>query len=493
MQPSRVSKYAVPTPFALGAIGTLMMSVCSFGAGAVRNRGGVLRAIHLDFLAYGHAQGIVNVVFFAGLLAFIAAWIVLMRDVARGRPALLDVRRTLAAWVAPMILAAPMFSRDVYSYLMQGAMLRDGFDPYSQGAAVNPGPMLLEVSHDWRNTTTPYGPLHLWLAEGITRLVGDNITAGVLAFKLVSIAGFATIAWTIPRIAERLGADPVLALALGVANPVMVLHMVGGMHNEAIMVALVSAGLLGALRGGAGFLGATVCLGVAISLKATAAIALPFIVWMLARRLTPRRPLVGLFAAGPLLVAGAAGVVAAVTWASGTSWGWVAEISGNSKVVNPLSAPSLLAQPVASFLTLFDSSITYNSVLEALRTGCTILMLLGLVIVWGLSWRDDVSAIRGTAAAYLVAFALNSVTLPWYYASLITLVPTTRLPRGVLMWATGLSVAVALAFTGSGNHKLFNPIWMLAAAAAAWAATEWAFRPSARSHPPKTPSPAPAA
>ena len=122
-----------------------------------------------------------------------------------------------AAGINPQDQAKPG-GRDVYSYLMQGAMQRDGFDPYTQGAAVNPGPYLLEVSHDWRNTTTPYGPLHLWIGEGVTRLVGDNVTAGVLVYKLISVLGFVAIAWAVPRIARELGGDPALALWLGVAT-----------------------------------------------------------------------------------------------------------------------------------------------------------------------------------------------------------------------------------------------------------------------------------
>ena len=53
----------------------------------------------------------------------------------------------LMAWAIPLALAAPLFSRDVYSYLMQGAMVRDGFDPYTEGAAANPGPMPVSYTH----------------------------------------------------------------------------------------------------------------------------------------------------------------------------------------------------------------------------------------------------------------------------------------------------------------------------------------------------------
>ena len=166
-------------------------------------------------------------------------------------------------------MAAPILSRDVYSYLMQGAMLRDGFNPYKQGAAVNPGPYLMEVSHDWRNTTTPYGPLHLWIGEGVTRLVGDNVTLGVIAYKLLSVAGFALIAWCVPRIAHRIGSAPRLAMWLGVLNPAMVFHMVGGMHNESVMVGLVSLGLYWAVTERPWHIVAAVAvISVSVSLKA---------------------------------------------------------------------------------------------------------------------------------------------------------------------------------------------------------------------------------
>ena len=216
-------------PIYLGFVGSILLTLASFGGGATRNRGGLLDAFGLSFLSFGHGAGFSNVTFWCSIMMFVAAWVILGRHQEQ-------TLKALAWWIPPLVFAGPILSRDVYSYLMQGAMMRDGFDPYTQGAAVNPGPYLLEVSHDWRNTTTPYGPLHLWLGEGITRLVGENVTAGVFLYKLVSLAGFAMIVWSVPRIATALGGNPNLALWLGVANPVMTLHLIGGMHNESIIV-----------------------------------------------------------------------------------------------------------------------------------------------------------------------------------------------------------------------------------------------------------------
>lgn len=484
----------LPSPLVLGVIATTLIAVSSFSAGATRNRGGVLEAIGQRSLAYGHASGMFGALFWLGIYLLVFSWVLLgRRTVFRaGQPdRLKTVTRACTAWIVPLLVAAPILSRDVYSYLMQGAMLRDGFDPYNQGAAANPGPMLLEVSQDWRNTTTPYGPLHLWLGEGITRLVGDNITAGVMLYKVVSVIGMAAIVWSVPRIASRLGADPALASWLGCANPVLILHLVGGMHNESLMVGLVSLGLVLALD--RRFLAATALIAIAVSVKATAAIAMPFIVWIATRHLATRwsvgsggadRRLTALpgqarvlafLASGLGLLAVTLGIIALVTWASGSSWGWLSEISGNSKVINPLSLPSLGAGLITDTVRIVDPSFSFNTALGVLRTIGSIAMLLGFVACWWLFKDDDQQAIRGIAVAYVVAFLCNAVSLPWYYASLITLIAVTPISPRLAQWATGLSVVLALAFTGSGNHQLYNVAYTAVTALAGWAAA-WLLR-----------------
>ena len=195
-------------PQHLGVAACALIAVGSFGAGATRYRGGLLRAVDLEHLSYGHGRALMDVLLTAGILGLVVAWVLLWKT----RPGLAQVRRSVCWWTGVLALSAPILSRDVYSYLMQGAMLRDGFDPYSEGAAVNPGPYLWEVSHDWRNTTTPYGPLHLGVGKAVTWLVGENVTLGLMVYRLISLAGFALIVWALPRIATQIGGDPALAL-----------------------------------------------------------------------------------------------------------------------------------------------------------------------------------------------------------------------------------------------------------------------------------------
>src|SRR5699024_12185994 len=109
-----------------------------------------------------------------------------------------------------------------------------------------------------------------------------------------------------------------------------------------------------------------------------------------------------------------------ITWASGTSWGWLTEITGNSKVINPLAGPTVATDTLAPLITTLSEDITYNEILSAMRSAASILMLLGLAVVWWLFRANRRAAMLGIPAAYQVAFMFNTVTLPWYFASVIS-------------------------------------------------------------------------
>jgi hypothetical protein len=53
----------------------------------------------------------------------------------------------------------------------------------------------------------------------------------------------------VPRLARRCGVAEVSALWLGAANPLLIMHLVAGIHNEALMLGLMLAGTEFALRG----------------------------------------------------------------------------------------------------------------------------------------------------------------------------------------------------------------------------------------------------
>ena len=91
--------------------------------------------------------------------------------------------RTLLLWVLPLLVAPPMYSRDVYSYLAQSEIAIGGLDPYRVGPAHGLGldhVFTLSVPTMWRETPAPYGPLFLWIGQGISALTGENIVSAVL-------------------------------------------------------------------------------------------------------------------------------------------------------------------------------------------------------------------------------------------------------------------------------------------------------------------------
>lgn len=467
----------------LGLCATFVIFLGSFGGGSVQKRNSILAALNLEFLSFGHGAALSNVTLWLGTIAYVVSWVLLGKLVLTRVVPARFVQRTLAFWLVPLVFAAPIMSRDVYSYLMQGTLLRDGFDAYTQGPAANPNQILFEVSHDWRNTTTPYGPLHLWISEGITSVTGDNVTAGVYAFKVVSVLGFAAIMWSIPKIAVSLGADPAIALWLGVANPVMVFHLVGGMHNESIMVGLVSVGLYMIVRDRSypavyrGFFAGVAFIAAGMALKATAAFCLPFVVWIvvLAAPSGLKHKVGAFFIAAIGGAIETIGIVAIITYLSGASWGWIAALTGNSKVINPLSFPSLVSGIIGEAGRISNDLFDYNSVVSTARSVSMIVMAVGFVGCW---WWLRHRPITGAMIAYLVAFTFNAVTLPWYYASVLPLAGVISSSRLVKQLFVIGSVVVALAFTGSGNHQLYNPVWVAASLVAGWAAAAWLFAPA---------------
>lgn len=463
----------------MGLIGSIVLTITSHSVGAVRARGGIMQVIGLSSFTFGHAAGMMTVVMWFALLAMVLSWIIIGRHILIHGATLR--RSAIAAWIGPLALAGPLMSRDIYSYLMQGTLARDGFNAYEVGAAANPGPLLFEVSADWRNTTTPYGPLHMGLGRAITSITGDNITAGILAFKLVSIASVLVMAWAVAQLATHLGVRPDVAMWLEVFNPLSVLHLIGGMHTENLMMALILVGCLCAMRlhpvpGG---LAAAALIGVAAALKATAFIALPFVVWIMVARIAGplpytegKRRWLGLADTwrrfGTLIWTGLAsaatciGVLALITVATQQTWGWVTEVTGNSKVINPLALPSFIASTLEPFLSRINDDLTFNVLVDAIRPVSSALMLVGLVIAWWLFRHDEHTAFTGMAVAYAITCVFNTVTLPWYYTAPLSLIFLASQSRMTIYLTSVFCMWVTFMFDGGGNNRLYALWWVLA-------------------------------
>ena len=67
--------------------------------------------------------------------------------------------------------------------------------------------------------------------------------------RLALLFGLALLIWALPELTRRLGGRVPVALWVAVANPMMVINMIGGGHNDLLVVGFLAAGALFALRG----------------------------------------------------------------------------------------------------------------------------------------------------------------------------------------------------------------------------------------------------
>ena len=74
---------------------------------------------------------------YVGMGMVVLAWLWLGRLAWPGRVRLTvrQLTRILVMWAAPLAVAPPLFSTDVYGYLSQSEVVSRGFDPYVYGAA----------------------------------------------------------------------------------------------------------------------------------------------------------------------------------------------------------------------------------------------------------------------------------------------------------------------------------------------------------------------
>jgi hypothetical protein len=366
---------------------------------------------------------------------------------------------TLAWWAVPLAVSAPLYSRDVYSYLAQGALFVRGLDVYEFGPAALGGPLTAQVSLIWQHTPAPYGPSFLLAAGAVMAVAGESVLLGVVGMRVLALASLVAVAWAVPVIARRHGVDPSRALWLGVLNPLVLAHVVAGVHNEALMVALLLAAVVLALRGRP--LLAAAVVGVACLVKAPAVVALAFIV---AAAWGPR-PLRAL----PLLslatrVGGvAAATVVALTLATGTGVGWAAALGNTAEQRNGLSMSTNLGMALDAVLALLGLAGPVDVVAVTRALGLAAVVALA---GWLLLRRRD-RPFQGLALVLLAVVVLGPVVHPWYLLwGSVLLAATTSHPT-VVRWVALLSAGLAFYPMPSGGGPTIEALWGLAGIAAA--------------------------
>lgn len=448
---------AVGRPALLGLLGAVLTTLGSFGAGAIRVHDTTLEAAHLSWLRFGHGLVLSSILFWAGIALLMLAWVRLGRSALREEITTRQIAGTVALWVTPLIVAVPLYSRDAYSYLAQGALLRDGYDPYEVGPVVNPNGLLDDVSGIWTTTTAPYGPLFILIAKWVTVICGDNALAGTIALRIVMLPGIALSVWGVSRLARHFGAKPAVSLWFAVLNPLVLVHLVGGVHNEALMVGLMVTGIVLVLRRRHWFGVAVIVTAVAV--KGTAAIALPFVVWIWfhhRRETDPSESAPRAFlAVGAASVAIFAALFAAFTAIAGVGLGWVTALAGSIKIINYITLPTALAQ-ITAFLAAPFTDLHLAPILVVTRALGIAALAITLVVLWWRYRQNERRNVMGILLGLLAVCVLSPASLPWYYTWPLAVAGAFTWSRRTLAIIVGISVWLMTVFMPTGSIGLYS-------------------------------------
>jgi alpha-1,6-mannosyltransferase len=464
-------------PALLGALGAMLISTGGLGAGSIRLHDPVLESAHLSWLRFGHGLVFSSVLLWLGVTLLLAAWLGLGRRVIAGGATEYTMIASTGFWLAPLLVSVPVFSRDTYSYLAQGALLRDGFDPYQVGPIENPNVLLDDVSPIWTTTTAPYGPAFILVARFVTLLVGDNVIAGTMVLRLCMLPGLALLIWAASRIARHIGADGAVALWICVLNPLVIIHLMGGVHNEMLMVGLMMAGI--ALIFQRRTVTGVALLTLAVAVKATAGLALPFMVWVWTRQLRdPGRrrpalaPLPAFLAAGAASVGIFVVVFAVLSWLAGVGLGWLTALAGSVKIINWLTIPTAIANLSHAVGGLFFA-VNFYAVLEITRLIGVVVIAVALPLLWWRFRHTDREALVGIAWAMIVVVLFVPAALPWYYTWPLAVMSSLTQSRAAIATIAGFSTWIMVIFKPDGSHGMYS--WIHVTLATACALGAWYF------------------
>lgn len=337
--------------------------------------------------------------------------------------------RTWACWVIPLILTAPLFTQDIYSYLANGSVVAQGMDPYSAGPVQLLGAdnqLARSVPFIWANSASPYGPVALGLAAAVSIVTDNSIVLGVIAHRLLSLLGIMAAGWAMTRLALRCRVSPASALWLGILNPLTTLHLVGGIHNESIMLGLSLVGMELGLRGidrlgkrqslplliASGFL--ISCAGM---VKVTGFIPLGFVGMALARRMQQRQnwpAWKAITAAAAMQAATLLVSIALVTLVTGIDVGWIFGQGGAATVRSWLSLSTAVGVAAGILGMLLGLGDHTDAVLSVTRGVGILIAVAFMVRMLFATFRGFIHPVGGLGISMLVLVIFFPVVHPWY-------------------------------------------------------------------------------
>lgn len=312
------------------------------------------------------------------------------------------LRVAIVALIAAFTLAPPLLSLDVFSYISYARLeTLYSLNPYQHVPLDHPGDAALPLIERWRDVTSAYGPLFT-----LASLPLGELGVGTALWVFKGAVGLATLGLTaiVARLAAERGLDPRPAAALVALNPLVLVHVVGGPHNDALMMLLAMAGVA-ALLAGRETLGGAALVG-AVATKLSAAFLLPFAFVEEARRRSLSRFTLG------------AGVAAALTALAGLiAFGGglldsLAIAGENQDRTSRHSVPVTLAH---------DLGVGVGGVRAIALVAYAVVVL--LLLRW--TWRGG-DWVRGAGWAALGLLVATSYLTPWYTVWVLPLAAVAR-------------------------------------------------------------------
>lgn len=431
----------------IGTVGALMIGLGGLGAGALPVVGNPFGG-----LPFGQLMGRMLVTSSAlvliGVGLIVIAW-VLMAPMA-GNPlrassstprhsiTRTQVWGTFFAWTLPIIATAPLFTQDIYSYIANGSIVVQGMDPYSAGPVQLLGAdndLARSVPFIWANSPSPYGPVALGIAGIISVITSDSIVAAVILHRVASILGVIAAGWAISRLAVRCRVAPSSALWLGILNPLSILHLIGGIHNESIMLGFALVGMELALRGFDKLqastslsmssawpawlliIGGGVLISAAGMVKVTGFIGLGFAGMALARFFAQRlnlKPYLAISSAAGILLAVLLATIAAFTVLSGIGLGWITGQGGAVSIRSWLSVSTDVGVASGFMGMMLGLGDHTEAILSVTRAVGIVVAAAFMVRMLFATFRGVMHPIGGLGVSTLVLVVLFPVVHPWY-------------------------------------------------------------------------------
>lgn len=431
----------------IGTVGALMIGLGGLGAGALPVVGNPFGG-----LPFGQLMGRMLVsssaVVLIGVGLIVIAW-VLMAPMA-GNPlrassstprhsiTRTQVWGTFFAWTLPILATAPLFTQDIYSYIANGSIIVQGMDPYSAGPVQLLGAdndLARSVPFIWANSPSPYGPVALGIAAIISVITSDSIVAAVILHRVASILGVIAAGWAISRLAVRCRVAPSSALWLGILNPLSILHLIGGIHNESIMLGFALVGMELALRGIDKLQASTslsmssawpawllitvggVLISAAGMVKVTGFIGLGFAGMALARFFAQRlnmKPYLAISSAAGILLAVLLATIAAFTVLSGIGLGWITGQGGAVSIRSWLSVSTDVGVASGFMGMMLGLGDHTEAILSVTRAVGIVVAAAFMVRMLFATFRGVMHPIGGLGVSTLVLVVLFPVVHPWY-------------------------------------------------------------------------------